>query len=490
MIVNKEIRDVINENGMLSKQQVISYIDKNGNIQYLTYEIPKTEWYNWTLAKANDNPDPVYKSWNKKSVVKKWLPYNTAMICSNREHEILCKMINSYPAVNAIYELNKPLTAFIDIETEVDSSGFPVPDKAANRITVISYVVNEKVTVFGIVSLSDLQIQGIQNKIIEHTKGFKTDYVFEYKYYSNEYDMLQDFFFNYVKNIPALTGWNIFGFDWVYLYNRCKNLNLDITSIAPTGKWTTYKPLAGKYTNNIPMHKVIYDYLEIYKKWDRVIEVKENSTLDFVAEAALGITKVKHSLGFTEMLEQEPDNYVFYNAIDAVLVRELDLKLKTSNSFFGLANLTHMELLGAISPVRTLEIVQCEYALKENKVFPVGKKRAEKKDYEGAYVYPTVPGVYRNIFALDFNSLYPTTQRQFNISPDTFIKKDKSYIPKADEIKTVSGAVYKRNEKGILPKILTDFYAKRKAFKKEMMAADDEKAYLEKILEERLKNVS
>ena len=100
-------------------------------------------------------------------------------------------------------------------------------------------------------------------------------------------------------------------------------------------------------------------------------------------------------------------------------------------------------------------------------------------------MYPTIPGIYRNILALDFNSLYPTTQRQFNISPDTYIKKDKSYTPKADEIKTVSGAVYKRNEKGLLPKILTDFYAKRKGFKKVMMAADDEINYLENVYERR-----
>jgi hypothetical protein len=44
----------------------------------------------------------------------------------------------------------------------------------------------------------------------------------------------------------------------------------------------------------LPQHKLIVDYLEIYKKWDRTIDPKENNTLDFVADAALGIRKVKY----------------------------------------------------------------------------------------------------------------------------------------------------------------------------------------------------
>ena len=106
--------------------------------------------------------------------------------------------------------------------------------------------------------------------------------------------------------------------------------------------------------------------------------------------------------------------------------------------------------------------------------------------------------------ALDFNSLYPSTQRQFNISPDTFVcKLDKEgaemkeiqnrflmtgkFIRHEDEIITVSGAVFKRNQRGILPSILTAFYAKRKAAKKEMMQAQEEMDYLQKIVEQRTK---
>jgi DNA polymerase elongation subunit (family B) len=54
--------------------------------------------------------------------------------------------------------------------------------------------------------------------------------------------------------------------------------------------------------------------------------------------------------------------------------------------------------------------------------------------------------------------------RQFNISSETFIVRDKNYIPGPNEIKTTSGAVFSK-EKGLIPSILDVYYAKRKAAK-------------------------
>lgn len=46
MIINREIKDFINAEGKPGKQQIISFVGKEGNIQYLTYEIPNSEWFN------------------------------------------------------------------------------------------------------------------------------------------------------------------------------------------------------------------------------------------------------------------------------------------------------------------------------------------------------------------------------------------------------------------------------------------------------------
>jgi DNA polymerase elongation subunit (family B) len=114
--------------------------------------------------------------------------------------------------------------------------------------------------------------------------------------------------------------------------------------------------------------------------------------------------------------------------------------------------------------------------------------RLSHRDYEGAYVFPPTPGVFKWVLGLDFASLYPTTQRQFNISPDTYLFTDKNYTPKENEIKTASGAVFTKEFEGFLPKILTDFYAQRKMHKKYMKNAYQKATELEMVLEERLKN--
>ena len=119
-------------------------------------------------------------------------------------------------------------------------------------------------------------------------------------------------------------------------------------------------------------------------------------------------------------------------------------------------------------------------------VFPDEKREVtESREYQGAFVYDPIPGVYRNIIALDFASLYPTTLRQFNISPDTFITKDKNRKPHPNEIRCVSGAVYRKDVEGMLPKICTSFYNQRKAYKKDMKVAIQEMYDLKDIYEKR-----
>lgn len=488
MIVTTEVRDVLNEQGEPAKQLVLSYINKEGNISYLTYTIPPYQMYQWKYAKRTDIPDPYFKSWDFKNVVKE--PVN-GHLTDSRIHEILLDLIKSNPEVNAINELNTPNTAFCDIEVLVDDDGFPRADEAKNPVNTISWVVNDQAYVLVREKvISEQEVKWIQDQINEHCKSFKTKYKFTYVYFETEVELLTTFFRDYFYPAVCVTGWNFFGYDYPYLYNRCQKLGIDIQYISPTGTWYNYKPQSADADTKIslPKHKLLYDYMEIYIKWDRAVDVKESNKLDWVAETVLKTKKVVHQLGFKDEWEQKPAEYIFYNAVDSILVREIDNKIKTSSAFLSLASLMHVDALTAFSPVRSLEVVQAEYLYKEGRVMPnMGNKKAEGTDdgYEGAFVFQPNPGIYKNVIALDFASLYPTTIRQFNISPETFIEKNKNHVRKDDEIMCTSGAVYKRNFEGFIPKICTDFYMQRKAYKKEMMTAIDEKYHLMDVYERR-----
>ena len=68
--------------------------------------------------------------------------------------------------------------------------------------------------------------------------------------------------------------------------------------------------------------------------------------------------------------------------------------------------------------------------------------------------------------------------------------KDKNYIPKDDEIKCTSGAVYKKDPNAMLPAILTHYFALRKAAKNDKKQANTEFEELKHILEERRKQIA
>ena len=488
MIINREVRKCILADGSAGYELMISFVNKEKKISYLRFPIPREWMYQWRYARPGVYPDQNYLSWDFKPVYREQIG---DYFSDQRVHEMIVDMIKQYPQVAEINDLIIPDTSYCDIEVDVDPKiGFPEAhgdNGAMMPVNTISWVHDSDVIVLGRAELSIEKINWIQKRIDEHCARFKTKYKFKYVYFDNERQMLDTFFRDYLYPAACTTGWNFFGYDWPYLYNRARTrLGLNIDYLSPSGSWYKYTPQKSTQPIQLPRHKCMYDYMEIYAKWDQVVAVKESNRLDWVAETVTGEKKVEHDMNFTDMWRKDPALYVFYNAVDSILVREIDLAIKTSSAFFGLANLMHVDALTAFSPVRSLEIVQTEYLYNEFRVFPEVPKNRKGDDetdegYEGAYVYDPIPGVYRNVIALDFASLYPTTMRQFNISPETFVLKNKNHRRKDNEIVCTSGAVYRNDFEGFIPKILSDFYAQRKRYKKDMMIAIDETHELEDI---------
>ena len=134
MIVNTELRDSLDNNGNVCKQIVLSYVNSEGKISFLTYNIPPNQMFQWKYAKASDRPEPGFLSWDFKPVVK--VPVK-GFLGIQRIHEIIIDLINQNPAVNVIHELNIPDTFFCDIEVDVDEEGFEKPETARKMINTI-----------------------------------------------------------------------------------------------------------------------------------------------------------------------------------------------------------------------------------------------------------------------------------------------------------------------------------------------------------------
>lgn len=474
MIVNIEQRQ-----GKL----IVSYINKEGDVSYMQLNIPYNHKYEYQLVNRGIGLQDL-TSWDGKQV--KRVP--TEFLSKSRIQEFF---MEAGDVVNPLFERNTPKLFSCDIEVDVTEDGFAEAKDATNRINSIAWCRFPEVIVFGMKQLTGEQCKRIEDEINKHISPIGKKYSFLYKQFDNEATMLHDFLYNYVRNASLVTGWNFWNYDWRYIYNRCKLLNLDISWLSPTKQWYKHRiqDKGQKADIMLPQHKLIVDYLEIYKKWDRTIDPKENNTLDFVAEAALGIKKVKYPGTLRDLFEKDYDRYVFYNAIDTILVENIHYKLKTMGTFLGLGNITKVEAMSAFSPIQMLEATLVRYAYQRRQVFPKEKQNNERASYEGAFVFDPIPDMYEWIASFDYASLYPSIMRQFKISIENFVLKDINHQPTNNQIKCVSGAVFDKTVEPLLSEILTNYYGQRKDAKKVYLKAEKEIGELEEIKKQRLQNI-
>ena len=276
-----------------------------------------------------------------------------------------------------------------------------------------------------------------------------------------------------------VTGWNYIGFDWKYIYNRCRKLGIDPAQASPSKKVNR---------DNIPLHIAMMDYLDIYRRFDRTVAVKENNTLDFVSQTVLGAQKIKYNGTLQELYEQDYDKYVFYNAVDAALVVEIHEKIATLNAVLSVSVLCNISLYKSVSAVNITEAFLWKKYYERG--FVVGDqfiRPGERQGYEGAYVKEPQTGFYKGAACFDFASLYPSIMRQINISPESFIKKEMNQEKLAElrkdktKIVSVTGAVYHK-EDSAMKDILTELYSKRKVHKQKHLKLEVEIQKLKKQL--------
>lgn len=427
MIIHKEQIDFMLPDGTPTKKLIVSYVNKEGNVSYLQYPIQPYEMFEWKYTNRQ-NADPPFQEYDQVKqeyvynpdgtpVMHQWMSYDNKWIKKSPVKKLpelrVNELLNQFgKQVEPIFDMNIPNTWWCDIETEVSEDGFPDPEVASTRINTISMTHFPETIIWARKDLSLEEQMWVQKSIDEYSKNnngsdITKGYKFKFKYFPTEKEMLENFI-DFIIPITAISGWNFLGFDWLYIYNRCKINNIDIERLSPTRSFTTFKitPRSGGKTINvnIPMHKIIYDYLLVYKTWDMMINPKENNTLDFVAEKTLGIKKVNHPWGFKEFYEEHYKEYVFYNCIDTILVEHIDRYLKTAEIWYMIACQLRLELNVAFSTIQPTHVVMCNFLYPKYKVIPDQKKKIsnESGQYEGAFVWPTRPGIFKYIGGLDF----------------------------------------------------------------------------------------
>ena len=488
-----------------SKQLLTSYIDSNGEM--------KVKYFEWahpfkiqTCDPSDSERDPDYKSWDGKNIKKVYgsLPdrYSTY------------EFLESFPKSETedIFNFYNPKIYFIDIETEV-IDGFPDPNEAPTMIQSISIVYDDKIILLGLKDLSEKERKDITNDTNAYFKGL-IDFEYKLKYikYNDEFDMLSAFFNKMLPKMPCITGWNFIDFDLKFLINRArkitKNVNGKIYHIDPRVASYTRKlnSLFGKEDCEVPAHKLVFDYMDLYKSLDTSVKVKESNSLDFVSKNILGVNKIDYKGSLTKLYEDDYKKFMYYNAVDSVLVQQIHNKMKYIDIIFAISSLARIKAVdvysyqnGSLASLAITEgVLRNRFKELSNiLIFKDYSKNVQPGNkIKGGWVKDPKVGMNKWVSCYDFASLYPTTQRQFFIAPENYVGSvDKSnpeqcissegnVIPIDSNVHVVcsNGVVFKKENSPTLI-MLEEVYKDRKMNKKKMMEKKMEVKKLTRELE-------
>ena len=95
MIIHKEQIDCILSDGTPGKKLIVSYVDKEGNVKFLQYPIPKEQMFEWKYT-TKAYADPPFQEYdyinqcyktdeNGNPVIRQWKSYDNKFV---RKHEV------------------------------------------------------------------------------------------------------------------------------------------------------------------------------------------------------------------------------------------------------------------------------------------------------------------------------------------------------------------------------------------------------------------
>lgn len=330
---------------------------------------------------------------------------------------------------------------FFDIEVDFDPNrGFAPTTDPFNKITAISLYLSHVKRLVTLVLCPDTVDLNEGEKICGE---FQDTFLFD-----RESDLLRTFL-DLCEDVDVLSGWNSTGFDIPYIVNRITRV-LSKDATRQLCLWNQL-PRERKYLKFKREHqtydlvgRVHLDYLELYQKHNP--QQLHSYRLDYVAEVEVKENKTVYEGTLDDLYKKDFKRFIEYNRQDTMLLVKIDdkkkfielanqvahsncVQLKTTMGSVALveqAIINEMHSLGFVVPNRKPR----EADLDEDDFTP-GPDFFDDDDEEeeddgrtpvvGAYVADPKKGLHDEIGCVDINSLYPSTIRALNISPETLI---------------------------------------------------------------------
>lgn len=388
------------------------------------------------------------------------------------------------------FDRSKVNVTTIDIEVASDK-GFPHPDEAAHPVISIS-IKNNIDNTYHVWGLYDYDVD----------KSVMKEHPVFYYHCADEHELLKKFvsFWRNPMNTPdVVTGWNTRMFDIPYLVNRIRQV-VGPSSAKALSPWQKIK--GRTITMGFKEHQVydLYgiqqlDYLDLFKKFGYAYGQQESYKLDHIAHVVLGERKLsyeEHGSLFT-LYKEDFQKFIDYNIKDVELVDRLEEKMGLITLAMTMAYRGGVNYADVFGTVQIWDSIIYRLLSREKTAVP-SSQPAEKTKYPGAFVKDPHVGLHEWVTSFDLNSLYPNIIVQYNMSPETIIDgieagaSIESYLEGTFNAKgkdyTVApnGIMFRKDQCGIIPTVIKQYYNERVQVKNRMLEAKQEYENLQKEL--------
>lgn len=371
-------------------------------------------------------------------------------------------MIDNQLRVAGVGKHNSPRTVFFDIET--DDRGDKI-DIGNDRILSVAWKDGQTGEEFFLVNENDTDAS-------------------EKEFLLKVYTALVQF--------DIMIGYNNYAFDDMVLRGRFEYHSIN------TDKWRRVETLD------------FYNTLErqgTFSKYD-----VRNKRLDTIAKAVLGRGKIEHDETVYDLWKNNRQKLEEYNMEDVRLIFEMEQILQTTNLVISVCSFAGLLHSLNYSPAKTVDTFLLRAATRRRQMgnfdfrygtgyfrpeHSMGKgspfsrnalasdKRKGRKEYleeefgieyepvEGALVMEATPGLYRNVHAFDFQSLYPNMIRAFNIGHDTLLPEGTEFAYKNT---APNGISYRTDFVSNMSESVTFLINERKRIRAQMALETDKNA--------------
>lgn len=472
----------------------ISYVNEENKISMITAPLTYG-YYKYVAAEPYDSGIiPNLKSFKNNSLIKrepaKYFNNHNVNEFFNFELKENCPDINE-----KVSQLRIPSPFSVDIETEItDEFGYSKPEKAENKILSISITdENLNTIVFSLkhkdnpkFELSEEDNESIRNMVHnalgEHANRF--EYNFQTRFFDKEVDMLNTFLECINKYFHSIIGWNFSLFDWVYIFNRCKRLGIDIKKGSPISKITkkTYTMRDDStITVELPSHRVISDYMLFFQE-SLIYNSLDSYSLPNIANLILKLDKIMYEGNLRTLYNSNFNKFLAYAIIDTILVMLIHKATNLYNVNFFESYFNKIPYLKISQNSISEALVYNE--LRQNNQFLLESEfnNIIKRKYRGGYVKTPTKKIIECGLGVDFSGLYPNSIITNGISPEKKVdvlemneelceptndvdKRKWAEYKKMGFTLTPRGTVYDSREDGLFVTIEKKLIAKRKVFK-------------------------